>query len=105
LDTWMMSAKAKHPNCAYKWWNYISSPSVQAQQANFYGETPVNKKACSFMNKISKGSCATYKANAPDAYYRSIKFWKTPVADCGDSRGKVCTSYTKWVQAWTQVKS
>ena len=104
LDTWMMSAKAKHPNCAYKWWNYISSPKVQAEQATFYGETPVNKKACPFMNKITPGSCAVYKANAPDAYYRSIKFWKTPLADCGDSRGKVCMPYTKWVQGWTQVK-
>jgi putative spermidine/putrescine transport system substrate-binding protein len=104
LDTWMMSAKAKHPNCAYKWWNYISSPKVQAMQATTYGETPVNKKACPFMNKLAKGSCALYKAANPDAYYRSIKFWKTPLADCGDSRGKVCVSYTKWVQAWTQVK-
>jgi putative spermidine/putrescine transport system substrate-binding protein len=105
LDTWMMSAKAKHPNCAYMWWNYISSPKVQAQQATFYGETPVNKKACKEMEKIAKGSCAEYSANAPDSYYRSIKFWKTPLADCGDSRGKVCMPYTKWVQAWTQVKS
>jgi putative spermidine/putrescine transport system substrate-binding protein len=105
LDTWMMSSKAKHPNCAYKWWNYISSPKVQALQATTYGETPVNKKACPYMNKLVKGSCALYKAANPDSYYRSIKFWKTPLADCGDSRGKVCTPYTKWVQAWTQVKS
>ena len=65
-------------------------------QATTYGETPVNKKACPIMNELVKGSCAQYKAaNKPDAYYRSIKFWKTPLADCGDSRGKVCTSYTK----------
>jgi putative spermidine/putrescine transport system substrate-binding protein len=56
------------------------------------------------MEKLQKGSCAEYSANAPDSYYRSIKFWKTPLADCGDSRGKVCMTYTKWVQAWTQVK-
>jgi putative spermidine/putrescine transport system substrate-binding protein len=105
LDTWMMSAKAKHPNCAYKWWNYISSPKVQAMQATTYGETPVNKKACPIMNKLSAGSCALYNANASESYYRSIKFWKTPLADCGDSRGNTCMPYTKWVQAWTQVKS
>ena len=99
LDTWMLSSKAKHPNCAYKWWNYISSPKVQAQQATFYGETPVNSKACPFMNKLSKGSCALYKANAPDAYYRSLKYWKTPLADCGNGK-KDCVPYTKWVTAW-----
>lgn len=99
LDTWMLSSKAKHPNCAYRWWNYISSPKVQAQQAVFYGETPVNRQACGFMNRLSKGSCQQYFANAPDSYYRSIKFWKTPLADCGNGQ-KSCVPYTKWVTAW-----
>ena len=104
LDTWMLSSKAKHPNCAYLWWNYVSTPKVQAMQATFYGETPVNKNACKEMEKLVKGSCKEYSAAAPAAYYRSIKFWKTPLTDCGDSRGKVCMPYSKWVQAWTQVK-
>jgi putative spermidine/putrescine transport system substrate-binding protein len=104
LDTWMLSTEAKHPNCAYLWLQHVSTPKVQAMQATTYGETPVNRKACAEMDKLAKGSCTEYSANAPDSYYRSIKFWKTPLADCGDSRGKVCMPYTKWVQAWTQVK-
>ena len=102
LDTWMLSAKAKHPNCAYKWYSYISSPKVQALQAVTYGETPVNKLACAQMNKLSKGSCGQYHANSPEAYYRSIKFWKTPVADCGNGQ-KNCIDYTKWVSDWYKV--
>ena len=104
LDTWMLSAKAKHPNCAYKWYSYISSPKVQAMQAVTWGETPVNKLACTQMNKLVKGSCAAYHANAPEAYYRSIKFWKTPIADCGNGK-KDCMDYTKWVSAWNQATS
>jgi putative spermidine/putrescine transport system substrate-binding protein len=104
LDTWMLSSKSEHPNCAYKWWNYISTPKVQAMQGVTWGETPVNKKACSYMNKLAKGSCDQYSANEPAAYYRSIKFWKTPLSDCGDARGKVCMPASKWTQAWTQVK-
>jgi putative spermidine/putrescine transport system substrate-binding protein len=103
LDTWMLSSKAKHPNCAYKWLQYISTPKVQAQQATNYGETPVNSKACGFMDKITPGSCKQYFAAAPESYYRSIKFWKTPLADCGNGK-KECMDYTKWVQAWTQIK-
>ena len=103
LDTWMVSSKAKHPNCAYKWLAYISTAPVQAMQATNYGETPVNSKACSYMNKLVAGSCKQYFANAPDSYYRSIKFWKTPLADCGNGK-KDCVDYTKWVQAWTQIK-
>src|SRR5215831_10404746 len=41
-DTWMLAAKAPHPNCAYKWMQYISTPKVQAMQAITYGETPDN---------------------------------------------------------------
>jgi putative spermidine/putrescine transport system substrate-binding protein len=104
LDTWMLSAKAKHPNCAYAWYGYISSPKVQAMQATTYGETPVNKLACSYMNKLSKGSCALYHANAPESYYASIKFWKTPVADCGNGK-KDCLDYSKWLDAWTKIKA
>ena len=102
-DTWMLSSKAKHPNCAYKWMQYITQPKPQAQQAVFFGETPVNKKACAIMNKLEKGSCAVYKANAPDAYYRRIKFWKTPVADCGNGK-KNCMDAKAWADAWTKIK-
>ena len=103
LDTWMLSSKAKHPNCAYKWMQYISTPKVQAQQGVTWGETPVNKKACPYMEKLAKGSCTQYFANAPESYYRSIKFWKTPIADCGDGQ-KNCTDLRAWTTAWTQVK-
>jgi putative spermidine/putrescine transport system substrate-binding protein len=103
LDTWMLSSKAKHPNCAYKWMQYISTPKVQAQQGVTWGETPVNKKACPYMEKLAKGSCAQYFANAPESYYRSIKFWKTPVTDCGNGK-KNCMDLRAWTTAWTQVK-
>jgi putative spermidine/putrescine transport system substrate-binding protein len=102
-DTWMLSAKAKHPNCAYLWLKYISTPKVQAQQALSFGETPANPKACPFMDKIQKGGCAQYHANAPASYFNSIKFWKTPVADCGNGK-KNCMDYTVWQQKWTEIK-
>jgi putative spermidine/putrescine transport system substrate-binding protein len=103
LDTWMLSSKAKHPNCSYKWMQWITSAKVQAQQATFYGETPVNKKACAIMNTISKGSCTQLSANAPEAYYRSIKFWKTPVKACGNGKND-CMDLKAWTTAWTQIK-
>lgn len=102
-DTWMLSAKSKHPNCAYLWMAWVSTPLVQAQQAVYFGETPANKLACKQMDKLAKGSCAQYHANAPISYFNKIKFWKTPVADCGNGK-KDCMDYTKWQQAWTTVK-
>jgi putative spermidine/putrescine transport system substrate-binding protein len=103
LDTWMVSSHTKNLDCAYKWLAWISTPKVQAQQAIYFGETPVNAKACAWMNKLSKGSCDRYHANAPLKFFRQIYFWKTPIADCGNGK-KDCMDYTKWQQAWTALK-
>jgi putative spermidine/putrescine transport system substrate-binding protein len=103
-DTWMISAKAKHPNCAVAWIKWVSTPKVQAQQAVYFGETPANTKACKIMDKLAKGSCAQYHANATAKYFNTIKFWKTPVKDCGNGQNN-CMDYTKWQQAWTDIKS
>ena len=101
-DTWMLAKKAPHPNCAYMWMKYVSTPHVQAQQALIFGETPVNPKACPFMNKIQAGSCAKYHLNEPLSYYNTIKFWKTPIADCGDGNND-CMDYNAWQRAWTEI--
>ena len=45
-DTWMISSEAKHPNCMYKWMNYITSAPVQAQVMQWFGEAPAQSKAC-----------------------------------------------------------
>ena len=103
-DTWMLAAKAPHPNCAYLWMRYISTPKVQAEQAVSYGETPDNMLACGYMNQIAKGSCETYHANAPAAYFKTIALWKTPVPTCDNGKPD-CVPYVDWVAAWnTQIK-
>jgi putative spermidine/putrescine transport system substrate-binding protein len=103
-DTWMLAAKAPHPNCAYMWMRYVSTPKVQAEQAVNYGETPDNKLACPIMNTLQKGSCEEYHANAPLSYFDTIALWKTPIATC-DNGKPGCVPYTQWVAAWnTQVK-
>jgi len=101
-DTWMLAAHAKDPNCAYKWVNWVSTPKVQAQQALSYGETPANTKACAEMETIKKGSCTLYHANAPAAYFNTIKFWKTPVKECGNGQNN-CMEYTAWQRKWTEA--
>src|SRR5437763_11164875 len=93
-DTWMLSSHAKHPNCAYMWMKYISTPKAQAEQALYFQETPANKLACSYMNQMQKGSCAKYHLNAPASYFDSIKFWRTPTADCGNGKTD-CTDYSQ----------
>jgi len=100
-DTWMISAKAKHPNCMYQWMNWITSPKVNAQVAEWFGEAPSNQASCA--QTSDKTFCDTY--HAKDAAYASkIWYWTTPTANCLDGRGAVCTDYAKWTQAWTAIK-
>ena len=101
-DTWMLASKAPHPNCAYLWMKYALTPQVQAKQALLFGETPANPKACPYMDKIQAGSCAKYHLNAPAGYFKSIRFWKTPIADCGNGQSN-CIDYNEWQKAWTEV--
>ena len=102
-DTWLLATKAPHPNCAYLWAKWVSTPTVQAQQALSYGETPVNMKACAVMEASSAGSCAAFHADAPGSYFDTIKFWKTPIAMCPDGSQK-CIRYAQWQSAWTTIK-
>jgi len=99
-DTWMLATNAPHPNCAYLWMKWVSTPKVQAQQAIYFGETPANTLACAEMDKIEKGACHRWKADAPASYFESIKFWKTPIADCGNGETN-CVPFSQWEQAWT----
>jgi putative spermidine/putrescine transport system substrate-binding protein len=101
-DTWMISSKAKHPNCAYQWMNYIVSPDVNAAVANWFGEAPANKKACDASADATL--CTTYHA-ADQAYSNQIWYWTTPITQCLDGRTNVtCKDYAAWTQAWTSIK-
>jgi putative spermidine/putrescine transport system substrate-binding protein len=100
-DTWMISSTAAHPNCMYLWMNYVVSPSVQAQIAEFFGEAPANAKACDLTT--DPNFCDDYHAT-DEGFWNRVYFWNTPVADCGDDRGDVCKDYNDWTAAWTEIK-
>jgi putative spermidine/putrescine transport system substrate-binding protein len=100
-DTWMVSAKAKHPNCMYRWMNWITSPKVNAQVAEWFGEAPAQTKSCKVTSDPS--FCRTY--HATDAGYAAkIHYWTTPQKQCVDGSGNNCTAYSEWVTKWQQIK-
>lgn len=103
VDSYMLAAKAPHPVCAYKYMAWVSTPKVQAQQALFFGGTPVNAKACKEMDALEPGSCARYYLDKPDDYTKKLSFWRTPQRTCADGSAS-CTDYTAWQQAWQGVK-
>ncbi|WP_394686239.1 ABC transporter substrate-binding protein [uncultured Microbacterium sp.] len=98
-DTWMISSKAKSPNCAYAWLDWIASPETNAQATAYFGEAPSSQKACDF-----RDDCEAYHAGDAD-YASKIWYWTTPIADCVDGRTDVqCVDYSKWTAAWQEIK-
>jgi putative spermidine/putrescine transport system substrate-binding protein len=100
-DTWMISSKAKHPNCTYMWMNHIISPKANAQVAEWFGEAPANAKSC--QQTADPNHCKIFHAQ-DENYFSKVASWTTPTKDCGDDRGAVCKDYSEWVQAWTEIK-
>ena len=100
-DTWMISSKSKHPNCMYQWMNWITSPKVNAEVAEWFGEAPAQTKACE--QTADPNFCATYHATDAD-YAAKIHYWTTPQTKCVDGSGTNCTAYSEWVTKWQEIK-
>jgi putative spermidine/putrescine transport system substrate-binding protein len=102
-DTWMINSKTSHINCAYKWLDYIVSPSVNAQVASWFGEAPGNSKACA-LTPADQSNCDIFYA-ADDAFWKDVWYWQTPEATCVDGRTDVqCKDFDAWSQAWNEIK-
>jgi putative spermidine/putrescine transport system substrate-binding protein len=100
-DTWMISSKAQHPNCMYQWMNWITSPKVNAQVAEWFGEAPAQTLACG--KTTDPNFCSTYHATDA-AYANHIHYWTTPQKQCVDGSGTDCTDYSEWVTDWQGMK-
>ena len=90
-DSWMISTKAKHPICAYKWMNYVTSPQTQAKVADVTAYSPANQKTCEV---VGPKRCKELHIRDQN-YYGTIKYWETPVAP---------TNYRQWSDAWAEVR-
>jgi putative spermidine/putrescine transport system substrate-binding protein len=90
-DSWMLSTKAQHPICAYKWMNYVTSPKVQKQVADVTAYSPANQKTCEV---VGAKQCKALHIR-DQKYYDTIKYWQTPIDP---------TNYRQWSDAWAEVR-
>jgi putative spermidine/putrescine transport system substrate-binding protein len=102
-DTWMISSKAKNPNCMYLWMDHIISPDANAQVAEWFGEAPSNALSCDLT--ADPEHCTTFHA-ADTAYWTDVWYWETATEECLDGRtDAACVPYTEWVNAWSKLRS
>ena len=103
-DTWMLAAKAKHPNCMYLWMDHIMSAEANGQATVWFGEAPTSPQACEYAETLSPGHCDLTHAQ-DEAYYDKIWYWSTPQADCADDdSATTCKDQDDWVEAWTKIR-
>ncbi len=102
-DTWMVKKGTENINCSYKWLDWIVSPEVNAQIAEYFGEAPANEKSCALTENTNH--CADFHAEET-SYWEDVWYWTTPTEDCLDGRTDVkCVTYDEWVKAWTELRS
>ena len=102
-DTWMVKKDTANVNCSYQWLNYIVSPQVNAQIAEYFGEAPSNQKSCALT--ANKDHCAQFHAEET-GFWNDVYYWTTPTANCLDGRTDTkCIAYDDWVKAWSQLRS
>ena len=95
--SWMLLARARHPDCMYAWLDYILSPKANAASARYLHEAPATPAACAHMN------CASVHAG-DERYWSRLSFWRTPQHDCGDRRGDACADWFDWSDAWARIR-
>jgi putative spermidine/putrescine transport system substrate-binding protein len=97
----MIASEAEHPNCAYAWMSYITSPKPQSEVAQWFGEAPANGAACKI---TGQDFCDAYHVT-DEGFANKIWYWTTPITQCLDGRTDTqCTDYGDWTQAWTEIK-
>jgi putative spermidine/putrescine transport system substrate-binding protein len=101
MDSWLIGARAEHPNCMYEWLKWTSSPDVQQQVAEWAGVAPANPQACE-ADRLKSAFCAAHRVG-DDAYLKKVVFARTPAKDCGGGR-RECTDYAAWVRAWQESR-
>lgn len=97
-DTTMMHAKAKHPNCAYKWMEWSINPKVQGDVAAWFGSVPVVPAACKDNALLGKDGC---KTNGFENFDK-IHFWRTPEVACATQNNR-CVAYSRWANDYVAI--
>jgi putative spermidine/putrescine transport system substrate-binding protein len=98
--TWMIGNAAQHPNCMYRWLDWMISPKINALVAEWLGEAPAQRKSCSLTEDAK--FCAKFHAG-DRRFWKRVHYREAPGARC-DGASDGCVDYRDWVTAWAAVR-
>jgi len=102
IFSWLMDAKPRHPNCAYRWLRWVTSPRIQAQLALSTGSVPANPQSCATLDSIHPGSCATLRATSAASILGGLTSLRTPTRICPTAK-PTCVAFKTWQQIWATI--
>ena len=103
-DTWMVGAKAKHKNCAYRWLDHIISPDGERRRSPSGSARRRRTRSRAPMTDATRPS-ATPSTPTTRRTSTKVWYWTTPIEQCLDGRTDVtCMDYADWTQAWPEIK-
>ena len=103
-DTWMISSKAKHPNCMYKWMDYIISPEANAQVDGLL------RRGAGRARRLRRGREAIAGSLRPLPRQRRGLLRATSATGTRRRRtastaaATSCKDFDDWIKAWTEIK-
>ena len=103
-DTWMISSKAKHPNCMYKWMDYIISPEANAEVTVYFGEAPVSDAGLRRGREAERRPLRRVPRRRRGLLQGRLVLEhadRRPASTAG--RTSMCTDFDAWTKAWTEV--
>ncbi len=101
VNSWVIMKDVQNINCAYKWIDWVTSQSVNASMAYWFGEAPSNSLSCKFI--FDENYCDKFKAD--DTYFwGTVRYWQTPNQECLDGRKVTnCVSFDELQNNWKRL--
>ena len=95
-DTTMLTSRAKHPKCAYRWMEWSLNATVQGDVASWLGSVPAVPAACEVNPKLGPERCAEHGLGA----FEDLWFRRTPRADCAAG---ACVGPERWAADYASL--
>ncbi|MCT8330573.1 ABC transporter substrate-binding protein [Albidovulum sediminis] len=98
-DTTMMHVDAANPTCSYLWMEHSLASNLQSDLSVWFGAVPSVPAACTDGRGMQNQEGCDANGLAD---FEKIRFWTTPVSNCGQGEG-ACVPYYRWVSDYIGV--
>ena len=102
-DTWMISSKAKHPNCMYKWMDYIISPEANAEVDRLVRRGAGQRAGLRRGREAVAGHCEQLPRDRRGVLQGRLVLEHADARRASTAAATICKDFDAWTKAWTEI--